>query len=93
MAVGWLYLTGLKVPWHWPECLPFRPVAGDWSECRWPERLWPERHWPERHTSPLKNLKQHYDESEFLLFSQGHHSNSFHYPESFSVILHHLELN
>jgi hypothetical protein len=28
-----------------------------------------------------------------LLFSQGHHSNSFHYPESFSVILHHLELN
>jgi hypothetical protein len=47
MAVGWLYLnTGLKVPWHWPECLPFRPVAGDW-----PERRWPERHWPERHTS------------------------------------------
>jgi hypothetical protein len=41
-VVGWLYFTGLKVPWYWPECLPFRPVAGDWPECRWPERHWPE---------------------------------------------------
>ena len=45
-VVGWLYFTGLKVPWYWSECLPFRPVAGDWPECRWPER-----HWPECHTS------------------------------------------
>jgi hypothetical protein len=51
----WLYLnTGLKVQWHWPECLPFRPVAGDW-----PQRRWPQRHWPERHTSREKNDEIH----------------------------------
>jgi hypothetical protein len=24
-----VFFTGLKVPGHWPECLPFRPVSGD----------------------------------------------------------------
>jgi hypothetical protein len=51
--------------WHWPECVPFRPVAGDWPECvpfrpvagDWPECRWPERHGPEGQTSNLCSSK------------------------------------